>query len=407
MRGLLPGERAEVEITHSSARGRSFGVARDILEASPDRVTVRCPHFLTCGGCDLLHLSSPAQRALKRAFVAEALSLPLDRVEPTRAAEATFGYRALAKLVVAADRTLGSYRPFSHVVTDMRGCAVHAPIVEQVADRIRAALAELPPGPIDLRYVMIRASLVEARAIVTLVVREERSPAARAIAAQLEGSSAVARVVLNVNTSAGDALLGAGPELLVFDRGAPSEQIGAIEQSLEAGAFAQINPGAAAILYARVVEGLEPRDRRALDLYAGSGGIALSLLSAGAAHVEAIERSREAVEAARRSAERMGVADRAIFHAAAVEEALESAAPAELLVLNPPRKGAAPEIIDAIARRAPLALAYVSCDPASLARDLQRLGARARLEIESVSPVDLFPHTKHVETVVIARVTAW
>lgn len=405
LRGALPGERVTAEVVHTSGRGRLFGVVREVSSASPDRVPVLCGKFLTCGGCDLLHASRPVQHAMKRRAVAEALGLELERVAPVIAADQALGYRALAKLVVGPDRVLGSYRLHSHQIADMSGCVVSAPLVEMIADRIREILAGLS-GPIDLRYVLIRGALTMNKVIVTLVSREKFAQAPRAISAMLEDVPEVARVVLHVNAAEGDALIGEGPDVVLLDRGSASERLGAVDQGLESGAFAQINPSAAALLYAHVRDVLQPRGRRILDLYSGSGGIALTLAEAGAEQVHGIERSPEAVEAAKKSAQSMGLSSRVTFEAAAVEAGLAGAPLADAVVLNPPRRGSSPAILSQLAARAPLSLVYVSCDPGSLARDLAALSAQAAVELRSVTPFDLFPQTRHVETVVHAELRA-
>jgi 23S rRNA (uracil1939-C5)-methyltransferase len=400
--GVLPGERVEAEVTHVSGRGRIFAMPRSILRSSPDRVPDRCPHFLICGGCDFLHLSIEKQHELKRRTVIDALGLSEALVDPVVGAPEPTGYRALAKLVVGPDRTLGSYKPRTHEVADMSGCLVHSPLVESIAEELRVILRELPP-PMDLRYVVIRASLAEARAIVTLIAASEGAIAPRRITERLSHRSDVARIVLHVNSSEGDAIFGPGPDLVLLDRGAPNERIGAVSQSLEAGAFAQINPRAAEILYRLVSNGLDPRQKRVLDLYSGSGGIALTLAQDGAKLVHGIERSGEGIAAAARSAEALGLADRVTFRHALVEEALVHAPEVDAIVINPPRSGAPESVIREIARRAPIALAYVSCSPTSLARNLASLRALGPMELRRVTPVDLFPQTRHVETLVLVK----
>jgi 23S rRNA (uracil1939-C5)-methyltransferase len=180
-----------------------------------------------------------------------------------------------------------------------------------------------------------------------------------------------------------------------------------VSQAIEAGAFAQVNPLAAAELYRRVKAEIGG-SAEVLDLYSGSGGIALTLASPpdAARSVYAVEAHPDAVRAARASAEAMGLGGVVKFEEAAVEDALGRApVGASAIVLNPPRKGASRAVLEAIVERAPLRLVYVSCNPESLARDVAILGAAAELEIDRVTPVDLFPQTLHVETVLSARLT--
>jgi tRNA/tmRNA/rRNA uracil-C5-methylase (TrmA/RlmC/RlmD family) len=343
-----------------------------------------CPHFLACGGCDLLHADLSLQHALKRRAVAAALGLPIERVEPVVASPKSLGYRALAKLVVSGG-VLGSYAPRSHDVVSMEGCPIHDPSVEAIAAAIRVWLrsTEAP----HLRHVLIRGSLQERRSIVT-IVRWSRDEAASLLARHLGDRSDVARVVVHTNDDAGDALIGAGPSEVPIDRGAPLERIGPIELSLESGAFAQVNPAAAAKLYALVGEMIAPEGKAIADLYSGSGGIALTLEAMGAASVAGVESVEAAVVAARRSSR-----GRASF--ACADAASHPIGPVDAVVLNPPRKGA-PEGLLRRLSHVPL-IVYVSCHPPSLARDLAILGSH---RLDRVVPVDMFPQTRHIETVV-------
>lgn len=403
--GVLPDEEVTAEVVYRSGAGRYYARLEEVRTPAAERVEVPCPRFLACGGCDLLHASAELQLAWKRRQVAEALGLELERVEPTIASPRSLGYRAFAKLVVGPDGVLGSYAPRSHDVIDMRGCVVHAPEIEPIVEALRAEAAAVVQA--GLRYVLVRGALAEGRAVVTLVSREPAPPGLSALVGRIAARPDVARVVLHVNDAEGDALLSSGPSRVLVDGEAPVERVGAVPQSLEAGAFAQINPGAAALLYARAVEDLEPAGECVLDLYAGSGGLGLSMAAAGASAVYGVEARPEAVRAAERAAEAMGVSDRTRFVAGAVEAELLDAPPSCRIVVNPPRKGLSLPVIEALAHRAelgPYRLVYVSCNPSSLARDLEQLGARVRLELGRVTPVDLFPQTRHVETVLVAEV---
>lgn len=402
VRGAAPGERIEVVVEHVGRRGTLFGRVGRVLEPSPDRIDAKCPHFLDCGGCDLLHLSDEAQHRLHQAWVAEALGRPVSDVSPVRASPRSLGYRALAKLVVGPGRVLGSYRPRSHDVQDMAGCVVHAPEAERIVDAARMYLRSVS-AELDLRYLLVRASLHEGRAVVTLVSHAEDPAGVPGLARALFSRRDVARVVHHVNPSDGDALWGPGPTRVLHDEGAVEERTGPVRQSVEAQAFLQVNPGAAEVLYATAVEGARPEGLRALDLYAGSGGVGLALLAAGAASVTAVESVPSAVTAAQAAAATMGVADRFTARAGDTQAVLqELEGEFDVVVLNPPRKGASPEVLEAVAARSPARVVYVSCNPATLARDV-RILETAGYAVTSITPVELFPQTRHVETVLVAE----
>ncbi|MBI2375396.1 MAG: class I SAM-dependent RNA methyltransferase [Deltaproteobacteria bacterium] len=399
--GVLPGELVDVEVTHVTGTGRAFGRAVRVRAPSRDRVRVPCDRSSAClereggacGGCGLIHVDRAFELEWKRTRVSAALGLP---VEPVLTDGNIFGYRALAKQVVSG-RRLGAYVPWTHDVAETKGCLVHLPVVERALEIVREAL----PDTSDLRFVIVRGSRSEGRAAVTLVASSIDSEAARAVARALEAHDEIARVELHENARDDDVIVSAGPARWLVDRGPIHERVGAIELEVSGTAFTQVNPGAAALLYERVcvaLSDLEASDP-IVDLYSGSGGIGLSLAAAGH-RVTFVERNREAAEAIRAAAHRQGLEIQVI--AARAEDAIGGIGDPRAIVLNPPRKGASPEVLDAVAQRGPMRLVYVSCNPRTLARDLSRLSASVALHVRSVTPVDLFPKTRHVETLLVA-----
>ncbi len=409
--GSLPGERVRFRVEHRGKDGTGYGRLLTVLSPAADRIESACRHFLTCGGCDLLHLQPEAELVFKRSRVADALGVPLERVEATLASPRSLHYRAVAKLVFGPGALLGSYAPRTHRVVDMSGCKIHAPVIERVASAVRRALAEGDRRWAGARYLVLRAALPEERVHATLVTRAEGDPAEAALLETLAGHPEIAEIWVHVNDAEGDSIFDGEASARCLHRGQLAVgRVGSAEQHLAAGAFAQVNPGAAERLYRRVAELVEPADRRVLDLYSGSGGIALTLLAEGAAEVLGIERNPEAVAAAARGAAAFGT--RARFEAAPAErvsdwlggpdEAEENSGGGyDAWVVNPPRRGLAPEVIAAALALLPERIVYVSCQPDRLAEDLAALSPRYRLD--AVTPVDLFPRTCHVETVVRLR----
>jgi 23S rRNA (uracil1939-C5)-methyltransferase len=389
VQGGLPGENLNAQILHRSKTGRFFGRTLEVLTASPARVDVPCQHFLHCGGCDFLHADQKTQHDFKRDAVANALALPLSAVDEVIGSPDIFHYRALAKFVVGPDGALGSYRPRSHEVVDMKGCMIHAPVIETVADLIRGHTAT----GLALRYVIIRASIEQAKVMVTLVVRQDVGQPLNALVDLLSARAEVVQVTMNINDGEGDALLAKDQSTILYDGPMLNEDVGGLSQKLLAGAFSQINPSAAARLYALVVQHASPKGLRCLDLYCGSGGISRALIAAGAASVHGVEASVEAVEAARASSTEAGLS----FEAASVEDVLARLGDADLIVVNPPRKGLSRQVVEALGNLQNVSLIYVSCNPKSLARDLKQLKG---FKAHKVTPVDMFPQTRHVETVV-------
>ncbi|MBI4819894.1 MAG: class I SAM-dependent RNA methyltransferase [Deltaproteobacteria bacterium] len=402
--GALPGESVTARIEHVTGSGRTFARLDSVLRPSNERRPSPCPHFqgdprapkLACGGCDFLHVDRDFELRVKKAKIEAALGVA---VEPPLGRRPELGYRALAKLV-ADGTTLGSYAPWTHSVASMDGCPVHAPIVEQLAARARTSLGHIECP--DLRFVLIRAALATSRVVVTLVVRSLSAKGSRALAVALGELPEVARVILLENDRADDVIVGDGPMELVVDRGPVFDRIGPVELELAGPAFAQVNPSAAAELYERVATALLGRSPIA-DLYAGSGGIGLTLAHKGATVFE-VEANVAAARAIARSAEAMGLSELVRVLAARVEDALSDLPKLEAIVINPPRKGASLEVLREVMKRAPVRLVYVSCNPDSLARDVARMRAECEFEVGSATPVDLFPKTRHVETVLVADI---
>lgn len=410
--GTLPGERVEVAVEHETRSGRLHGRVWSLKTPSDARVQSPCRKFQVCGGCDLLHASDEFELEHKRAWVAKALDLPLAKVDPVISSPRNLHYRAVAKLVFGPRGTLGSYAVRSHRVVDMHGCKVHAPVVERVAEAVRRALNDGLNAD-GARYLVLRAALPLEAVHVTMVLSGAGRPAEDALHEVLARHPEVAEVWRHVNATDGDAIFDPeGPTQCLHRGRAAVGKVGSAEQHLASGAFAQINPGAAERLYARVSELIDPEGRRVLDLYSGSGGIALTLAAAGAKEVLGIERTPAAVDAARIAAR--GLGGKVTFEAAPVEEVQDflkarSAGPVadgggggfETWVVNPPRKGLAPEVLRALETLRPKTVVYVSCAPDRLARDLAAL--ERRYEVDAITPIDMFPQTRHIETVARLR----
>lgn len=367
-----------------------------LLEAGPGRAEPPCPYYEACGGCQLQHLERSAELEAKRRMVRDALERIgglSPEVEAVRDPGPPLGYRN--RITLTLRRSEGGVRAGYHRwddpdrLVDVARC----PLAEEPVNRAWAALREawgpgaarLPAGG-ELR-VTVRTS---ADGAVALFVEGGRDPkgAPEALASGVPGLSGY-----SWRPEDGRRRCLAGERRL-------PETWGGVEVELGPEAFVQVNRAVAAAIEEEL-DGLvaERMDgaggRRMLDLYAGVGLRALRWAEAGARAV-ACELDGEAVEAGRRAAERRGT--EVAFHASDVEERLEELLPADLAVVNPPRAGLSGAVAARLADAELGALAYVSCDPATLARDLDRLGPAWR--IAAVRPFDAFPQTAHVETVV-------
>jgi 23S rRNA (uracil1939-C5)-methyltransferase len=354
-------------------------------------------------------LPYPRQLADKQARVETALAAalaPIERpaVHPLAAAPAPEGYRLQTKLVAHAARrgvVLGLYRPESHHVVDVAGCPLHAAAIRRAIPVVRDVLAEEAiaihgAGRPGVRYVLLRASTQVRGVLVTLVASSLPRPRAAAVARALVSRMSLAGLSLNENTTVGNAIL--GPRTMAI-RGAPvlAERYGSLILSAGPTAFVQANAVMAGRIYRAIAaEAALAGHERVVDLYAGIGGIALTLAEQ-AASVLGIEEVGAAVAAARTNAQRNRRRN-ARFESGLVEERVRCLAPGsiDLVTLNPPRKGCGERTAQALAALAAPRLLYLSCHPESFARDARTL-ASGGYRLTSVQPFDLLPQTDHVE----------
>lgn len=410
--GALPGERISGRITYRSVHGggrrEAWAVASSIDVPSTDRVSPSCPAYGICGGCSLMHVAYHVQLDWKRTRVREALAkhpaLAAVEVAACVASPRSVGYRNQAKYVFTraqgGELLLGAYAPRSHVVVDLAGCQVVEPVLEDTRAALLGILTSHAVEPYHevrrsgvLRYVLLRAN-AEGQVLATLVSARTDWQAAGAVAAELVGRCpAVSGVVLNVNSATGNVLLGAD-DLLLAGQGTFDDVIGEVQVRLASRSFFQANRAVGSRIYRDLCAALPDGLGRAVDAYSGAGGIALSLLSR-VREVVAIEVNRAATEAAAAFA-----SDRLRLLTADAALGLAAVEAADVVVLNPPRKGCAVPVLTEVLRLRPRLVAYVSCDPQSLARDLDVL-VQAGATVVSVVPYDMMPHTPHVETLAL------
>jgi 23S rRNA (uracil1939-C5)-methyltransferase len=397
-------------------KGRSQKVrpARSAEESRP-----LCPHYPHCIGCPFIDVPYPEQLTRKHGIVAQALeafpSLMGVEIPPVAPSPRRLGYRARVKLVVRRTKgevATGLYVPHSHRVMDISSCPVHPRPVNLVLHYLKNKLLELGICPYDerddsgdLRYLDFRYSFAQRELSLTLVSRHSILPEAGRLARSLQRRfSFVAGVIQNVNEQRGNVIWGERFRTL-GGRATILEQFGNLKLVFPAGVFSQANPFTARKLYESAYEmAALTGGETVLDLYCGVGPIALYLASA-ARQIWAIDDSEASITTARQNARRNGISNCRFVVGSVAEKVVETGrmlGHIELAVVNPPRKG-----IDAAAMKALLNLdvprvIYVSCEPKSLARDLDRLVA-AGYKIRRLQPFDMFPQTAEVETVVLGQ----
>lgn len=377
-----PGDLVQLTAVDLRARFARARVNR-VLEPGPDRVEALCTHYSAdhCGGCQLQHLSSAAQLAARRRIVGDALRriarLPLEdpELEP---APRQWNYRNRITLTWSGVGNRLGFHPYGRAgdVFELRRCEIAAAPLNEALPGLRRTRAGFPP---DLERVTLRTESPAGRtARLDVVLHGPTAPPGDPLHSLLVAQGGDRPVGVWWRPRPGDTRLLQGDA-----GGGPAASFSQVD--LERGD--RIRRFAL-----ELVGGLD--GRHAWDLYAGRGEASTLLADAGAT-VESVELDRVAVDAARASDARAAI----IRHQGRVETVAGRLAPPWAVYANPPREGLGPAVVAALRRAAPRRIAYVSCDPATFARDLRALGPQ--YDIESLRAFDLFPQTAHVETVVL------
>ncbi|WP_157373506.1 23S rRNA (uracil(1939)-C(5))-methyltransferase RlmD [Thermobacillus composti] len=431
VQGALPGERIKAKVLKVK---KQYGYAKmlELLQASPDRVEAPCPIYRQCGGCQLQHMDYAAQLAWKRQHVIDSLT----RIGKLRVADVagegvvvhpTIGmaepwrYRNKAQVPIGmaladmADGAAGSliggfYARGSHRIIDMDACFIQherndeaVRLVKALGTRLGIRAYDETTGRGLLRHVVVRTGFATGETMVCLVTNGTRIPRVDELVEGIRRALPDVRsIVQNVNTRNTNVIFGDETRVL-WGSDVIHDELDGIRFAISARSFYQVNPAQTVALYRKAVEyaGLTGRET-VIDAYCGIGTISL-FLARRAGKVYGVESVPEAVEDARRNAALNGIAN-ASFEVGLAEEVIprwrEAGVAADVIVVDPPRKGCDAQLLDTIVRMRPKRVVYVSCNPATLARDLAVLEAGGFRTVE-VQPVDMFPHTGHVECVVL------
>ena len=409
--GAVRGEICDV-LVMKVLKNAAFGKIAALVEPSPARREPDCPYYGRCGGCDFRHMSYEEELWAKRARVQDALTRiggAEIAVEEILGAEQPLHYRNKSIYPISPTGEVGFYRARSHQVVHVEHCLIQKPEADALAQALRDYIARFRVPPYDeatgrglLRHLYVRTSCA-GESLVCLLVNGSRLPHEEELVAMLRAAAPrLCGVVLGENTRRGNAILGDRYRTL-WGRDYLTDTLCGLELRLSVPSFYQVNHDQAQRLYEKALEyaGLTGREL-AVDLYCGAGTIT-QVLARRARHVIGGEIVPEAIRDAEDSARRNGVENVEFLCGDASRLAAElrqRGLRPDVICVDPPRKGLAPDVVEAAASMTPGRIVYVSCDPATLARDVARFAPLGYCPVRACA-VDLFPGTAHVETVVL------
>ncbi len=386
----------------------------EILEKSPHRVQRACPISAKCGGCDFHHMDYEEETRLKADRVKTCLNrLAGESLEEVSilSAPTCEGYRNKAQYPVAGKKGrvwAGFFRSGSHEVVENKRCHILPEEADRVKDTVIAFWNRFGLTAYDeatrkglLRHIYVRRGSVSGQVMVCLSVNGRSIPHSEGLIAHLKAIPGFTTLILSVNEKPGNTVLGE-EFITLYGPGYIEDTLCGLNFRLSPRSFYQVNHHQAQRLYDAAISqaGITQNDT-VLDLYCGVGTITLAIAKA-AGHVIGVEVVPQAVEDARQNAQRNGIENAEFFCGDAGQAALaleQQGIHPDVVVVDPPRKGLNGDCIEALARMAPRRIVYVSCDPATLARDVALLKDRG-YQLASAQAADLFPRCAHVETVV-------
>ena len=409
--GALRGEKCRVLIL-KTLKSVAFAKVLEVIEPSSERITPDCPYFPRCGGCTYRHIRYEEELRLKKQRVQDNLSRIGGSdvtVEEILGARDTLRYRNKAQYPVSKDGAVGFYRARTHEVIECEHCLLVKPEADAAAEALREYMQSCRVAGYDektgrglFRHLYIRSNAAGESLVCVLVNGDKLPKEDRLVTLLRDACPKCTGIVLGTNTKKGNVILGDRYRTLWGSDRLEDTLCGKTFR-LSVPSFYQVNRVQAERLYAKAIEfaGLTGQET-VLDLYCGAGTITLAL-SDHAKKVLGAEIVPEAIDDARENAARNGVKNAEFFCGDASDVAKKLAREnlrPDVITVDPPRKGLAADVVESIAEMQPGRVVYVSCDSATMARDVKRL-ADLGYTAQRACAVDMFPRADHVETVVL------
>ena len=393
VKGMIKGEEADVRII-AEKKNYSVGIIERLLKPSPYRVESDCPIAYKCGGCDYRHISYEHQLQLKKEVLENTLRgyEVLDIVKD----EDPYYYRNKVQIPVREGK-MGFYRRNSNDIVEFDDCFIESRIANQIIARLKETLKEEKDAS-HLRHIVIKHAEETDEVMVAFVTDSLSIDLSHSIDLLIREFPQIRSVILNLNSEKTNVILGK-EEKLLYGRDHIFDEYDGIRVKLSLKSFYQVNHSQMKKLYAGIAQlaGTDPKTR-ILDLYCGIGSISL-YLAENVKEVCGVEIVKEAVNNARDNAGINGIKNVDFILADASRNMDEYLKDRDLVVVDPPRKGISVELIDSIIRSDVKRIIYVSCNPATLKRDLDLL--KDTFDIGKIRPYDMFPYTVHCECLVL------
>ncbi len=379
----LPTEEVDIELT-DCRKSFAFGILLKIITPSKDRITPICPVFGKCGGCQLMHMPYEKQLEMKRQKVIDAMEriakMPI-LVKQTRPSPSPLHYRNKIQLPMSKEGKLGLYAKNSHDVIAIETCYIHSLLGEKVFKQIQGLFKD------EIEHVLIKTSAKKQESLVALVTKENAK--VQCLANKIDATGVVQTFKPENNRVLGKEFTTLKGTSFITD------ELCGLVFKVSPASFFQVNPAQAENLYKEaLLLGNLKGEEVVLDAYCGVGTLAL-IFAQKAKKVIGVECVKEAIEDAKESAKLNSITN-VSFICDMAERYIQTLQKIDIVILNPPRKGCDPSLIEKLLSLRPTKIIYISCDPATLARDLALL-CKSNYEAMSVEPFDMFPQTAHVE----------
>lgn len=414
--GAVSGEKVRIKIV-KVLKNYSYGKLLEIIESSPYRTEPVCPMIKRCGGCQIQHMNYDGQLEYKTRLVKDAIEriggLKDIAVHNAIGMKKPWNYRNKAQFPVGikdGELHIGFYAGRSHEIIDINACLIQDKINDEVLKIIRnfikghnISIYDENTGKGLIRHIMTRKGFRTREAMVCIVINDDDMPYINELVEILKDSIiGLKTVVLNINKKNTNVIMGEKNKV-IYGEGFIYDYIGEFKFKISSHSFFQVNPVQTEILYNKALEyAALTGEETVIDAYCGIGTISL-FLSKKAKKVYGVEIVGPAIEDAKENAKLNGVENTEFIlgeSEVVIPKLYEKGVKADVVVVDPPRKGCDEKLLEIIAKMAPVRLVYVSCNPSTLARDLKYLVEHG-YKVKEVQPVDQFPQTVHVECVVL------